>query len=325
MPDRWDVSLYLDEYQIELDRFDDFARESCRQTCEWLEVLLTEAFNAPFHESLRETLLDICATVDDMFVLGQGCASRLANDEVLQGEVRRVLATAAWQGNLRIRQAEPSAAPLSNIPQDDRVQPSAADRQRRGSQPRTPPQEVALPPQALICPVTEPAPSPLAPELTWIEVQIVDDSARPISGKQARLHLTDGRVVQQVLGPTGTMRADDIPVGVCKLVLPVQDRAEWIDLDASAPAQALNKPSQGHWVVRNRIKPPGPEVPDLRTAERHTVVVGRKIVEQFEIDDALFRLSSAVPGRSHLNSDHPQDRLQVVQIPSGGATLALNA
>ena len=30
-------------------------------------------------------------------------------------------------------------------------------------------------------------------------------------------------------------------------------------------------------------------------------------------------------GRSHLNSDHPQDRLQVVQIPSGGATLALNA
>ena len=36
-------------------------------------------------------------------------------------------------------------------------------------------------------------------------------------------------------------------------------------------------------------------------------------------------LFNGLSGRSHLNSDHPQDRLQVVQIPSGGATLALNA
>lgn len=44
-------------------------------------------------------------------------------------------------------------------------------------------------------------------------------------------------------------------------------------------------------------------------------------------DDAEAHIVKAdlVAGRSHLNSDHPQDRLQVVQIPSGGATLALNA
>ena len=46
--------------------------------------------------------------------------------------------------------------------------------------------------------------------------------------------------------------------------------------------------------MRKNIKPPGPEVPDLRTGEKHTVVVGRKIAEQLEIDDALFRLMSAV-------------------------------
>lgn len=44
------------------------------------------------------------------------------------------------------------------------------------------------------------------------------------------------------------------------------------------------------------------------------------------IDEAAFNAQAGlITGRSHLNSDHPQDRLQVVQIPSGGATLALNA
>ncbi|MEY2842528.1 MAG: hypothetical protein RI920_565 [Pseudomonadota bacterium] len=40
---------------------------------------------------------------------------------------------------------------------------------------------------------------------------------------------------------------------------------------------------------------------------------------------AVLHTAGTVPGRSHLNSDHPQDLLQVVQIPPGGAPLALNA
>ena len=134
----------------------------------------------------------------------------------------------------------------------------------------------------------------LTPERTWVEVRVVDDNENPISGKKARLHLTDGRVVEKLLGEDGLVRADEIPAGVCKFVLPVKDRAEWLDPNAPPPPQDPKELPEGHWLVRKKIKPPGPEVPSLRTGEVHTVVVGRKIAEQLEIDDALFRLMSAV-------------------------------
>ena len=134
----------------------------------------------------------------------------------------------------------------------------------------------------------------LTPERTWIEVRVVDDNNNPISGKRARLHLTDGRVVEKVLEDDGLVRGDEIPAGVCKFVLPVKDRKEWIDPDAPAPAEDPKELPKGHWIVRKHIEPPGPEVEGLETGESHVVVVGRKIVEQLEIDDALFRLMSAV-------------------------------
>lgn len=134
----------------------------------------------------------------------------------------------------------------------------------------------------------------LTPEHTWIEVRVVNDNNEPIQDKRARLHLTNGRVVERMLGNDGRVRSNEIPAGVCKFVLPVEDRAEWIDPDAPAPAEDPKELPEGHWIVRKHIKPPGPEVPDLRTGEQHTIVVGRKIAEQLEIDDALFRLMSAV-------------------------------
>jgi OmpA family len=134
----------------------------------------------------------------------------------------------------------------------------------------------------------------LTPERTWIEIRVVDDNNNPISGRRARLHLTDGRVVEKILGDDGLIRVDETVAGVCKLVLPVRDLTEWIDPSAPAPAQDPRDIPDGHWIVRRDIKPPGPEVEGLETGESHVVVVGRKIVEQFEIDDALFRLMSAV-------------------------------
>jgi OmpA family len=134
----------------------------------------------------------------------------------------------------------------------------------------------------------------LTPERTWIEVRVVDDNNQPISNKRARLHLTDGRVLEKMLGDDGLMRAEEIPAGVCRFVLPVKARAEWIDPNAEAPAEDPKELPEGHWIVRKHIEPPGPEVTDLKTGEAHVVVVGRKIVEQLEIDDALFRLMSAV-------------------------------
>ena len=131
-------------------------------------------------------------------------------------------------------------------------------------------------------------------EPSWVEVRVVDDNEKPISAKKARLHLTDGRVVEQLLGADALVGAEEIPAGVCKFVLPVQDRADWVDPSAPAPTEDPKDLPEGHWIVRKKIKPPGPEVPNLRTGETHTVVVGRKIAEQLEIDDALFRLMSAV-------------------------------
>ncbi len=139
-----------------------------------------------------------------------------------------------------------------------------------------------------------PVPPEPESELHWIEVCVVDDNDKPISGKPARLHATDGRVVEEVLGQDGLVRADDILEGVCKFVLPVKDRAEWIDPNAAPPAEDPKELPEGHWIVRKHIKPPGPEVPNLRTNEKHKVIIGRKIVEQLEIDEALFRLMSAV-------------------------------
>ena len=134
----------------------------------------------------------------------------------------------------------------------------------------------------------------LTPERTWIEIRVVDDNNNPISGRRARLHLTDGRVVEKVLDDDGLVRGDEIPAGVCKFVLPVKDRKEWIDPNAPAPTEDPKELPEGRWIVCKHIEPPGPEVEGLETGESHLVVVGRKIVEQVEIDDALFRLMSAV-------------------------------
>ena len=131
-------------------------------------------------------------------------------------------------------------------------------------------------------------------ERTWIDVRIVDDNDKPMAGKRARLHLADGVVIEKVLGDDGSIRADETITGACKLVLPVKDRTEWIDPDAPAPAEDPKELPEGHWIVRQNIEPPGPEVTELRTGESHKVVVGRKIAEQLEFDDALFRLMSAV-------------------------------
>jgi len=134
----------------------------------------------------------------------------------------------------------------------------------------------------------------LTPVRTFIEIRIVDDNNNPISGKRAKLFLTDDRVLDTVLEADGVIRAEEIPAGNCRLELPVADRAEWIDPDAPPPEADVEPSPEGHWIVRQDIKSPGPEVAGLVTGEAHVVVVGRKRAEQLEIDDALFRLMSAV-------------------------------
>ncbi len=134
----------------------------------------------------------------------------------------------------------------------------------------------------------------LTPARTFIEIRVVDDNNNPISGKRAKLFLTDGRVIDTMLGADGVVRAEEIPAGDCRLELPVADRAEWFDPDAPPPEADVEPAPEGHWIARQDIESPGPEVAGLVTGEVHVVVVGRKRAEQLEIDDALFRLMSAV-------------------------------
>jgi hypothetical protein len=134
----------------------------------------------------------------------------------------------------------------------------------------------------------------LTPARTFIEIRVVDDNNNPISGKRAKLFLTDGRVIDTMLGADGVVRAEEIPAGDCRLELPIADRAEWFDPDARPPEVDVDPAPEGHWIVRQDIESPGPEVARLPTGEAHVVVVGRKRAEQLEIDDALFRVMSAV-------------------------------
>jgi hypothetical protein len=54
----------------------------------------------------------------------------------------------------------------------------------------------------------------------WVEFKLVDDADRPIAGEAYRLTLSDGRVIEGVLGESGSVRAEGIPAGFCSIEYP---------------------------------------------------------------------------------------------------------
>ncbi len=64
------------------------------------------------------------------------------------------------------------------------------------------------------------------PDLTWIEIQIVDEDGQPLLGETYEFSKTDGAVAK---GSTSgaALRGDQIPPGKCKLKLPDLHKNGW--------------------------------------------------------------------------------------------------
>jgi hypothetical protein len=64
------------------------------------------------------------------------------------------------------------------------------------------------------------------PDLTWIEIQIVDEDGKPLLGETYEFTKTDGAVAK---GSTtaAALRAEQIPPGKCKLKLPDLHKNGW--------------------------------------------------------------------------------------------------
>lgn len=70
------------------------------------------------------------------------------------------------------------------------------------------------------------SPAAKEPELTWIEIQIVDEDGQLLSGETYQFTKTDGAMAQGITSGAA-LRADQIPAGKCKLKLPDLHKNGW--------------------------------------------------------------------------------------------------
>jgi hypothetical protein len=61
------------------------------------------------------------------------------------------------------------------------------------------------------------------PTLTWIEIELVDDTGAPVGNKPYRVELPDGLVREGRLNDAGFARLDGIVAGDCKVSFPTLD------------------------------------------------------------------------------------------------------
>lgn len=64
------------------------------------------------------------------------------------------------------------------------------------------------------------------PDLTWIEIQIVDEDGQPLLGETYEFSKTDGAVAKGATSGAA-LRGDQIPPGKCKLKLPDLHKNGW--------------------------------------------------------------------------------------------------
>jgi hypothetical protein len=73
------------------------------------------------------------------------------------------------------------------------------------------------------------APLGRAPDtkLTWIEVVMVDENEKPMSGIRYKMTITDGSLREGTLDSNGSVRINGIDPGTCQLTFPDLDAREW--------------------------------------------------------------------------------------------------
>jgi len=64
-------------------------------------------------------------------------------------------------------------------------------------------------------------------ELSWIEIELVDEEDEPIPGEKYKITLSDDSVIEGTLDGDGFARHDDIPKGTCKVTFPELDKDAW--------------------------------------------------------------------------------------------------
>lgn len=61
----------------------------------------------------------------------------------------------------------------------------------------------------------------------WIEIDLVDDDGKPVSGEAYELTLSDKRLYKGTLDRNGHARLEGLPAGTCKVRFPKLDDKAW--------------------------------------------------------------------------------------------------
>ena len=65
-------------------------------------------------------------------------------------------------------------------------------------------------------------------DLHWVEIKLIGEDGKPISGEKYKIVLPDGAIVEGALDGEGLARVDDIPqAGQCMISFPELDREAW--------------------------------------------------------------------------------------------------
>lgn len=62
---------------------------------------------------------------------------------------------------------------------------------------------------------------------SWIEIKLLDEEDRPVSGEKYRITLPDESVVNGTLDGNGFARVNNIEPGMCVIAFPELDAASW--------------------------------------------------------------------------------------------------
>lgn len=63
--------------------------------------------------------------------------------------------------------------------------------------------------------------------LSWIEVELVDEEATPVGREYFKIELPNGSIREGILNPSGRFRIDDVEFGTCMVAFPDLDPNEW--------------------------------------------------------------------------------------------------
>ena len=69
-----------------------------------------------------------------------------------------------------------------------------------------------------------------AKETTWIEVELVGEDDKPITGELVRIVVPDGRVYKSSTDHEGKVRVEGFEAGNCQITFPNLDQEAWEEL-----------------------------------------------------------------------------------------------